>query len=214
MMSNNFDNDNEIYRQVGDYYSEKLAIYGETPQGVDWNGVEGQNLRFEQLCKIVDLQQFSINDFGCGYGAFYDFLSNRYKSFDYTGVDIAQDMIQAAERRYKKNKNAQFVLSNKPDKVADYSVASGIFNVRFDHLDSEWNDYIEQTLDLLNCNSSRGFAFNCLTSYSDPEKMRENLYYADPCKLFDFCKRRYSRHVSIYHDYELYEFTMVIRKVI
>ena len=65
---------------------------------------------------------------------------------------------------------------------------------------------------LLDGKSSRGFAFNCLTSYSDADKMRDDLYYADPCKLFDRCKRRYSRRVALLHDYGLWEFTILVRK--
>jgi hypothetical protein len=57
-----------------------------------------------------------------------------------------------------------------------------------------------------------GFAFNCLTAYSDAHKMQSYLYYADPCRLFDLCKRRYSRNVALLHDYGLYEFTILVRK--
>ena len=206
-------NNNDIYTEVAEYYSEKLAAHGETAQGVDWNGEQGQNLRFEQLYKLIDARlQFSINDLGCGYGALYSFVADRQASFNYTGIDIAENMILAAKQRYKESANANFIVSNEPDKVADYSVASGIFNVRFNRLDGEWDAYIEETLDLLDRTSLRGFAFNCLTSYSDAEKMRENLYYADPCKLFDFCKRRYSKDVALLHDYGLYEFTIIVRK--
>ena len=44
----------ELLTEVAEYYTSKLAEHGETPRGVDWNGEEGQILRFEQLCKIVD----------------------------------------------------------------------------------------------------------------------------------------------------------------
>ncbi|KAQ37574.1 hypothetical protein AJ39_03274, partial [Mycobacterium tuberculosis MD14844] len=63
-----------------------------------------------------------------------------------------------------------------------------------------------------NAASRRGFSFNCLTSYSDASKMRDDLYYADPCALFDLCKRRYSKSVALLHDYGLYEFTILVRK--
>ncbi|REM56201.1 class I SAM-dependent methyltransferase, partial [Mycobacterium tuberculosis] len=49
-------------------------------------------------------------------------------------------------------------------------------------------------------------------SYSDASKMRDDLYYADPCALFDLCKRRYSKSVALLHDYGLYEFTILVRK--
>jgi hypothetical protein len=99
-----------------------------------------------------------------------------------------------------------------PDELADYGVASGIFNVRLSHEDSEWLDYIESMLEVLDRTSRLGFAFNCLTSYSDRDKMRDDLYYADPRRLFDLCKRRYSRDVALLHDYGLYEFTLLVRK--
>jgi hypothetical protein len=42
--------------------------------------------------------------------------------------------------------------------------------------------------------------------------MRDNLYYADPFLLFDYCKKTYSRNVALLRDYGLYEFTLLIRK--
>jgi len=99
-----------------------------------------------------------------------------------------------------------------PPEPADYTVASGIFNVRLDRPDDQWRAYLHDTLDVLDRSSRRGFAFNCLTSYSDADKMRAHLYYADPCALFDLCKRRYSRQVALLHDYGLYEFTILVRK--
>lgn len=202
-----------ILSEVANYYSEKLVEYGETPRGVDWNGEVSQSLRFEQLCKIVNTRgHFSINDLGCGYGALYDFLSDEFDNFSYSGVDVSDSMICAAQHRYKDKKQASFVASSEPDRVADYGVASGIFNVRLDRVDEEWRLYLEAMLDVLDRTSSKGFAFNCLTSYSDADKMRDYLYYADPCVLFNLCKRKYSRNVALLHDYGLYEFTILVRK--
>lgn len=203
----------DLLAEVADYYSEKLALHGETPKGVDWNGEGSQVLRFEQLCKIIDdRSQFSLNDLGCGYGALHDFINSRFSDFLYSGVDVSENMIRSAERRYQGVDQARFVLSSEPDSVADYGVASGIFNVRLGRSDTEWREYVEATLDTLNRTSRLGFSFNCLTSYSDAEKMRDDLYYADPCALFDLCKRQYSRNVALLHDYELFEFTILVRK--
>jgi SAM-dependent methyltransferase len=203
----------DLLTEVAAYYTSKLAQHGETPQGVDWNGEGSQTLRFEQLCKVVrGSGAFSVNDLGCGYGAFYDFLAHRYPSFFYLGIDVSEDMTETAKRRYEDKNNAAFLFSNQPDRVAEYGVARGIFTVRLGRSDEEWRSYLETTLDMLDRTSRLGFAFNCLTSYSDANKMRDYLYYADPCVLFDLCKRRYSRNVSLLHDYGLYEFTILIRK--
>jgi SAM-dependent methyltransferase len=199
--------------EVADYYAAKLAEYGETPQGVDWNSEESQVLRFEQLNKVIDASLgFSLNDLGCGYGALFDYLRSRYRDFTYNGCDVSDSMIRAAQNRYAHHPNARFFVAAKPPETADYGIASGIFNVRLGRNDAEWRDYLEDTLDGLDRTSRKGFAFNCLTSYSDADKMRNYLYYADPCALFDLCKRRYSRYVALLHDYGLYEFTILVRK--
>lgn len=203
----------ELLSEVAEYYSSKLAEHGETPQGVDWNGKEGQYLRFKQLNTIIDSEKpFSINDVGSGYGAFYDFLQERHTAFSYDGIDVSEDMINAARLRYNGQPHVQFHVGSEPTRIADYGIASGIFNVRLGRTDLEWSTYLEGVLDTLDKTSRLGFAFNCLTSYSDADKMREYLYYADPCKLFDLCKRRYSRNVALLHDYDLYEFTILVRK--
>ena len=139
---------------------------------------------------------------------------SKKKSFSYLGVDVSEGMIRAAEKRYKGLPQARFALSNEFDEAADFGVASGIFNVRMGRSDDQWRIYLEATLDLLDRTSRIGFAFNCLTTYSDRDKMRDYLYYADPCALFDLCKRRYSRNVTLLHDYELYEFTILVRKLL
>jgi hypothetical protein len=59
--------------------------------------------------------------------------------------------------------------------------------------------------------SVRGVAFNMLTAYSDPGHMRADLYYADASFYFDYCMRRFPRRVALLHDYDLYEFTILIR---
>jgi len=208
-------NNNDLLGEVATYYADKLAEYGDTPRGVDWNGEESQSIRFEQLCRIIDpvKSTFSLNDLGCGYGALLDYLRERQLACKYLGVDVSREMISAAAQRHANAHSARFITSAEPDLMADYAVASGIFNVRMGRTDTEWFDYLQTTLDVLDRTSRLGFAFNCLTSYSDEDKQRDYLYYTDPCRLFDLCKKRYSRQVALLHDYGLYEFTILVRKV-
>jgi SAM-dependent methyltransferase len=202
-----------LLTEVASYYSEKLRAHGETPRGVDWNGEEGQVLRFEQLTKIIESGgPCSLIDVGCGYGAYLEFLSSRFELISYLGIDVSEEMVLAAQRRHASRKNARFLCASNPGDSADYVVASGIFNVRMGRSDEEWWTYLKDTLDVLDSRSKHGFAFNCLTSYSDADKMRDYLYYADPCAVFDYCTRHYSRNVALLHDYRLYEFTILVRK--
>lgn len=203
----------DIHGDLAGYHSGMLAEHGDTPGGVGWNGEPAQIRRFEQLVKVIDLPGgFSVNDVGCGYGALFDFLESRFAEFDYAGWDVSNDMVQAARARYAEKVNARFHLAGEPTEVADYGIASGIFSMRFGRNDAEWGEYVKAMLHVLDRTSRRGFAFNSLTIYSDKDRMRPELYYADPCALFDHCKRHYSRNVALLHDYDLYDFTILVRK--
>lgn len=203
----------DILADVSTYYTAKLVANGPTPRGVDWNGEEGQRIRFTQLTKIVDqLDPFSIIDLGCGYGALYDYLAGRFDNFSYLGIDISQAMIDAAAGRIGNRRNVKLEVGDRPACTADFAVASGVFNVLSKRNQSKWRSYLEATLEMLDQSSHKAFAFNCLTTYSDADKMRPHLYYADPCELFALCKRRFSKNVALLHDYGLYEFTILVRK--
>jgi len=199
--------------RVGAYYGAKVSQFGTTARGVDWNSEESQRLRFEQLLRVCDRAApgFSLNDYGCGYGALVDHLAARGLVVDYRGFDIAEEMLSAAAARHTAAARVTFQGSAATLEAADLTVASGVFNVKLDTPRDDWERYVFDTLDEIRRLSRSGFAFNMLTSYSDPQKRRPDLYYGDPCAYFDRCKRRYSRHVALLHDYGLYEFTVLVR---
>jgi SAM-dependent methyltransferase len=195
------------------YYSGKIAEHGPTAKGVDWQDEASQTLRFAQLLKLFDVDgAFTINDYGCGYGALARYLEELGYEFAYTGFDISEGMLDQARELSKDSTRCRFVLSEDDLEPASYTVASGIFNVRLGADDASWERHVLETLSRLEALSERGFAFNMLTTYSDPERMRVDLYYADPAAIFDHCKRNFSRWVALLHDYGLYEFTVLVRK--
>lgn len=202
-----------LLAKVERYYDGRLREHGATARGVDWPSELSQRLRFEQLARLLPPgRPFTLNDVGCGYGGLVEFLDEAGLQADYLGVDVSGAMIEAARARSGSRPAARFQVGSVPERTADYAVASGIFNVRLDVERGSWEDYVLAGLDMLDACSRAGFGFNCLTSYSDPERMRDDLYYADPCALFDRCKRRYARNVALLHDYGLYEFTILVRK--
>lgn len=206
----------KILEAVSQYYTNKVATNGPTPNGVDWNGQESQELRFSQLCKILPVKRsFSINDIGCGYGALISYIEKSGRSEQmsiYNGIDISAEMINQASSLYPKNDKIQFNLSQEPVHVFDYSIASGIFNVKMAFDDDDWRKYFFKTLHMMDKYSTKGFSFNCLTSYSDKEKMRGDLFYPNPMEVFDYCKLNFAKNVALLHDYGLYEFTILVRK--
>jgi cyclopropane fatty-acyl-phospholipid synthase-like methyltransferase len=212
-MGSNAAGEGRILADVAAYYSGKLAQHGATARGVDWNSEDSQRLRFDQLARVFEGARgtFTVLDYGCGVGALVPYLSERFPAFELTGFDVAEEMVATA-RSLHGAPRVHFTTSIDDSERFDYVVASGIFNVRMHHEAAAWRTYIEDTLERFHRLSVRGFAFNILTSYSDPEYMRQDLYYGDPRELFDLCVRRFSRRVAVLHDYPLYEFTIIVRK--
>jgi SAM-dependent methyltransferase len=205
--------DLSLTQAVERYYTAKVKAHGATPQGVDWNGAHSQEVRFEQLLTVVDGwgAEFSLNDFGCGYGGLLDMLARRQGEFTYRGYDLSDAMVAEAQKRHHDNPRASFTSEELDLLPADFTVASGVFNVRLEQPDDVWRRYVLATIDKLASISHHGMAFNALTSHSDVDRMRPDLYYADPAELLDYCLRRHSRDVLVHHDYELYEFTVIVR---
>jgi SAM-dependent methyltransferase len=202
----------DIERRVADYYTGKLREHGATHSGVDWNSSESQLLRFEQFMRIIPRDEHvSVLDYGCGYGALAPYLEASGVDFEYTGYDLSDEMV--ARGRELAAGRPQWSFTTERDELgrADFTLASGVFNVRVGTDEERWREYTLETIGELAALSRRGLGFNMLTSYSDPERMTERLYYADPGFYFDWCKRNVSRHVALLDDYGLYEFTIVVR---
>ena len=203
----------ETQKKLNEYFTEKLETFGATAKGVDYNGEQAQQIRFAELVKIVrPTSKFSVIDYGSGYGAMFDFLRARGWAFEYYGVDLIEKMVVAGREKYKDFPNAHFTTDEKELPIADYLVAAGIFNIKLDSSYEDWRNFVCETLPRMNALCSKGFSFNMLTSYSDPEYMKSHLYYADPCFFFDYCKRHFSKSVALLHDYGLYDFTILVRK--
>ncbi len=197
------------------FFDEKAKTHGAVFQSVDWNSLERQEVVFKQLLNIWinEEESASVLDFGCGYGALLDFMkSENYKLSEYVGYDFSKNMIDNAKQTHSLQQGV--IFTSKLDELpqSDYVIAGGILGMKKEANEEEWTKYCLKTLNQMWMLSKKGMVFNSLTIYSDREKMRPDLYYADPCFLFDYCKKNFSRNVSLLHDYNLYEFTILVRR--
>lgn len=202
----------ELQAKVCTYYTGTLQRHGPTPLGVDWPNVVSQYLRFVQLLKLCHFgEPFSLNDFGCGYGALLEFLAMRHSDavVTYRGIDISPAMVAAARARWAGNIRAVFAVNSQCSALADYSLASGTLNVRLDHPVGEWEAYVEAILSDLEASSRIGFAVNfMLPRHEAPAEA--GLYRTTPERWTPFCER-FGRVESI-TGYGLREFTLLVRK--
>jgi len=194
------------------YYSEKLRRHGATARGVDWPSAASQYLRFVQLLKVCDFSRpFSINDFGCGYGALLEYFEYRPPGVAilYHGIDISPAMIEAATHRWRHNTQATFSMDSTCRETADYSLASGVFNVKLNWPVEDWEAYVGSILSDLRANSRLGFSVNFMLP---PEQSLEEplLYRPLPDRWTDYLKAL-GCAVEQISDYGLREFTLLAR---
>ena len=201
----------DLIAESAAYYTRALQLHGPVPRGVDWNSAESQQLRFEQLLRICDADHYSLLDYGCGYGALAARIVNDHRLAAYIGYDPSEEMVHRAHAMAPSPRVA-FRSDLSQLNTADFVVASGVFNVKQESPRERWHEYIVAQIRELDRLSTKGFSFNLLTSYSDPERQRSDLYYGDPCFFFNFAKRTFSRDVYLLHDYGLFEFTIGVRK--
>jgi len=202
-----------IRNRVRAHYSATIARHGPTPLGVDWQNMAAQQLRFVQLLRICDFAApFSINDFGCGYGALLDYLKLRHPGakLTYRGVDLAPAMITQAEERWGKRPRTTFAVASHCDGIADYSLASGVFNVRLGEPLAAWEAYVRSILVDLRAHSQIGFAVNFMLPH-DARRTERELYRTQPELWVKFCHKRLGCSVEILTDYGLREFTLLAR---
>ena len=192
------------------YYEGRLLEFGAIARGVDWNSAESQTRRFDELVPAAALESMtSILDYGCGYGAMLPYLRDRGWSGLYCGYDVAPSMTAAARQLH--DEAAEF-LDDAPTRSFDRTVASGLFNVRLHFDDDLWHAYIATALDRMWEVTAGAMSFNMLTSHSDAERRRRDLYYGDPGRYLNHCLARYSRHARLHHDYGLYEFAIEVQR--
>jgi len=185
-------------------YESRYIEMGYDVKTLGWRTVESQLLRFKVLSEIGDLSDTSVCDIGCGFGDFYPYLLQRFRKVDYTGVDLGENLIEEAGRRYPE---ARFlvcdILQAPLHQTFDYVVCSGALNYRIEDNKS----YILEMLKMMFKLSTCGVAVNFLSSYVDYET--EKNYHLPPEAAFEM-GQKLSRYVTIRHDYPLYEYTLYI----
>jgi SAM-dependent methyltransferase len=201
-----------------DHYNQLFLLHKNSYLTAQQSSRNTQEIRMEMLLSRVKLKKSDkILDFGCGIVHLYKFLKKKKININYTGIDIADQIINYNKKKYDKNKKVKFInldiLSSKKNiGDYDYTFISGTFNNKI------FNNWIwmQKCLLYLFKKTKKILVFNNLSFYVN--YYDKNLFYIKPEKVFSFCKKKLSPYVSIFNDYQIkkgvipYEFTTFVYK--
>lgn len=187
------------------FFNKSLNSHGDRPEAVRWTS-QGQYLHYQSMLDIDDsIEGARVLDYGCGKGDFYEFLKNKNISVDYTGLDINEQLITLASRKYPECVFRVFdIEEDHLREDFDYIFLCGVFNLKVENL----SNTIEKTLYKLFARCKRALAFNALSAHN-PEKDFE-LHYIFPENIFRFAVNNLSPFISLRHDRMPYDFTMFV----
>ena len=195
--------------KIKDLYNDRVKKYGDSPNSVHWGKKERQEISFNAFIDNNDLLSSKILDIGCGLCDFYDFLNKKNIQVDYNGIDIADEMINLSKKKYLELHDklicGDFNDIEYKDNF-DHILISGIFN---NNIGDNWN-FIKKTLIKVSQIYTKSIIFNLITD--DVDYMDKDLYYVNPDKIIDFCKQNISENVKKIHNYNKYEYMIIINK--
>ena len=204
-----------MLQPVIDGYERQLAVHGADPKSAFWKNAERQTRRYQILSRIFEKPDrqggVTIADFGCGYGALFDFLKDRpvMTGSRYIGIDLSSMMVEQAKRRID-DPRAVFMRQTMLTQDVDYTFVCGTYNMLMSADPEEWAAYVRASLLQLWSRTRKGLGFNMLSIAAD--ERYPSLYYAEPEEFLDYCARSLSPLVSLSDDKPLPDWTIFVRR--
>jgi len=202
-----------ISKALAEHYSEKFSLHGPSSQGVDWGADESKMfLRYDKMLSVVGFvagKRAALLDVGCGYGGLQQYAISKKMDLDYTGIDVAGNMIEWAEANLPSGNFIHGdILDYTFDREFDYVVCNGILTQKLWASGVEMDQFANQLIRRLFSLCTIAVAFNVMTTkvnyYSN------NLYYRNPAEMFSWCLSEITPHLKLDHSYPLYEYTLYL----
>ncbi len=191
--------------QLLSFYNRHYKKFGDRPEALRWTP-QGQLRRYHTLLDIApDLNNRTILDYGCGLGDFYKFLKRRGLNVKYTGVDINDNFIRAAKKKYPEcTFRTMNIDEHSLEGYYDYIFICGVFNLSVPGVDDDLRNALVTLFKYCN----KGLALNALSSHTPVKDME--LHYTSPEEMVKFALENLSPSVALHHDRIPNDFTLFI----
>ncbi len=203
---------NKAQENIRNHYENRISPERDHHDVLDWASAESQLKRFEVLSANVNLEGKTLLDVGCGLGDLFRFLKDQRIKVDYTGVDLLQKMVIAAN---KKNPDGLFIqadvfveetLPPELEKKIDVIFCSGIFNLNLGNNVEFLRLAVGKLLKL----TDEYLVFNLLHKRAaGPDR---KYFYFDPDVVLELLDN-FECETTILDDYLPNDFTVICKKI-
>ena len=204
-----------IDSKIAEIYNQRFLKLGPSPEASMWFSQKRQFARFDIILNEIKLlnknNKRSIIDIGCGYGAFFEFLSERGADdiWSYYGYDVSNEVIKFCKEKY--SQGAVFYTGSIPTFTAEFIIMSGTYNF-FPMKDyNSWRLYFFRSLKALWSKTTCAMIFNLQTS--DKEKITDGgIVYTSRNEIENFCKSSFGNVKAVINSAIPKDVTFVIKK--
>jgi len=204
-----------IDSKIAEIYNQRFLKLGPSPEASMWFSKKRQFARFDIIFNEIKLlnknNKRSIIDIGCGYGAFYEFLSVRGADdiWSYYGYDVSNEVIKFCKEKY--SQGAAFYTGSIPTFTAEFVIMSGTYNFFPSRDYNSWKIYFYKSLKTLWSKTTCALIFNL--QISDQEKITEGgIVYTSKEAIENFCKSSFGNVKVLINPAIPKDVTFVIEK--
>lgn len=195
--------------KIKERYINRYQQFGYSPKTLGWDKGK-QDIRFNVLTSQSDLTDKLILDIGCGFGDLNLILKKKFKNYNYTGIDVVNELIEKGKEIYDQE-NIKFLngdfLKFDFNVRFDYAIASGLFNFKIKNENNY--TFIESVIEKALTICNEGLAFDFLSDKVDFKY--EHTFHSSPEKILEI-GYKYSRNIVLRNDYMPFEFSIFIFK--
>ena len=204
-----------IDSKIAAIYNQRFLKLGPSPEASMWFSKKRQFTRFDIIFNEIKLLNMnnkrSIIDIGCGYGAFFEFLSERGADdiWSYYGYDVSNEVIKFCNEHY--SREAAFYTGSIPTFRAEFIIMSGTYNFFPTKDYNSWKHYFFRSLKTLWPKTTCAMIFNLQTS--DQEKITDKgIVYTSKEEIESFCKSNFGNVKAVINPAIPKDVTFVIKK--
>lgn len=190
-------------------YTDRLNIFGYSPETLGWGKNGRQDIRFSVLSQpILQLPDCSVLDVGCGFADLYTYLLNNGWNGRYVGTDLVPSLLKVAKERKPNIELYNYDIEEaKTLGKFDFVVASGIFNAKLNNTDNK--NHIVHTLTNMLEIAQNMVCVDFMSTYVDFQK--EGSWHTDPAWLINQLNML-TKRFSLRYDYMPFEFAVFLHK--